>query len=111
MSFHFNNKEDADFWEKQIILIDESIKILSKAFKEKLKDKDFKDKYWDLFYKKLTPPHILQVLQSLKNRIWEKPIIRSIKDKWWMSTYEVRKYNKNYCFSDILKYWKKVTKL
>ena len=96
------------FYEAQKELIDISLKVL------KIELKKYKDdpKYEFLFYdKKDIPSHILQPLQSLKNKIAFKPVYQKIEDWLNISHFKAKRLIENYWFSYILNHLESIQKL
>lgn len=91
--------DENSFHEAQTELIDISVKILAEWLKQYKKD----PKYEKLFYEKAVPPHLLQPLQSLKNKIKFKPVFKKIENELQISHFKAKKLVETYWFSYILR--------
>lgn len=99
-----NNKE---FYEAQKELID----IAQNILKDNMKALKTNPKYTELFYHKDIPPHILQPLMSVKNRIILKPIYWKIETELNISQFKAKKLVENHGFSFILNNLEKIKEL
>ncbi len=63
-------KKNISFYKKQVELLDISLEILTNGFNNKWKN--FNDKYKELLYRHIIPPHIYQPITALRNKIQSK---------------------------------------
>lgn len=98
--------------DKQIELIDISIKILRDWFAElKENDPEFCERYSELLYAKHCPPHIKQNLDALKSKISFKKVYHVVEKELWIRTYLLKRLTQNYWFNYILSNRKKIKKV
>lgn len=90
---------NSKFYEAQKELIDISLLILKQALREYKKDPRFDFLFYD---NKDIPSHILQPLQSLKNKIAFKPVYKKIEDELNISHFKAKRLIEAYWFSYIL---------
>ncbi len=90
------NKE---FYEAQKEMIDITLNVLKFELKKYKRDPRFQ---WLFYDNKDIPSHILQPLQSLKNKIMFKPVYTKIEQDLHLSHFKAKKLIENYWFSYIL---------
>ena len=89
---------DKEFYEAQKELID----IAQDILKQNMRLLKNNPKYEKLFYCKDIPPHILQPLMAVKNRIILKPIYWKIETELNISQFKAKKLVENHWFSFVL---------
>lgn len=100
--------KNKDFYEKQKELIDITLIVLKNELRQYKNDLKYKELFYD---NKDIPSHILQPLQSLKNKIMFKPVYTKLEDELNLSHFKAKKLVFTYWFSFILNHIEDIKKL
>jgi|GEM_PF-4050160 len=96
------------FYEAQKEMIDITLSVLKNELKKYKNDPRFQNLFYD---NKDIPSHILQPLQSLKNKIMFKPVFTKIEQDLNISHFKAKKLIENYGFSYVLNHIDEIKKI